>query len=423
MVKDEGKTKKQLIDELVRLRKRVNKLEAWETERKQAEQELRKSKTLFQKIFDAQQDAIFILDSAMPPRIIDCNSATSRVFGYDRQAMLDRTTEFLHVDAATFRTFQERLYPAIAERGFLDMFEFRMTRKDGTVFPTEHSIVPLEDEQGKRVGWVSVVRDLSERKRTKQALRESEENFRILAEQSPNMIFINRHGKVVYANKKCEEDLGYTRNEFYSPDFNFLTLITPEFRDLVQSNFTKHARGEDIEPFEYTLIAKDGTRIEAILTTKLITCEDDSAILGTITDITDRKRMEHELREERDRLDALSRMLEAKIVDRNKEISEFRQFLQGLMDLRGRFASLQKTEPEQRHLIPNTLYEALVYIQHENTLNRKPTHKDVQQTLGVSRATARQRIRDLERLNLIAIEISGRSKYLTVTTQGKNMLL
>lgn len=86
--------------------------------------------------------------------------------------MLGCTTSFLHVDETTLRKFQDQLYPAIAEKGFLHLPEFKMRRKDGTVFPTEHSVIPLEDEQGKPIGWVSVVSDNGKRKLAEEALRE-----------------------------------------------------------------------------------------------------------------------------------------------------------------------------------------------------------------------------------------------------------
>ena len=56
-----------------------------------------------------------------------------------------------------------------------------MKRKDGTVFPTEHNVMPLEDEQGRRVGWVSVVHDITERKRAEEQLRSSSEQLRALS--------------------------------------------------------------------------------------------------------------------------------------------------------------------------------------------------------------------------------------------------
>ncbi len=123
-----------------------------------------------------------------------------------------------------------------------------------------------------------------------------EEKFRTLAEESPNMIFINQGGRVVYANRMCEEVMGYSREEFYSPGFDFLSLIAPESRDLVVENFQRHMRGEEVPPYEYTLLTKDGRRIIAIHTTKLIEYGGEKAILGIITDITERKQMEDKLR-------------------------------------------------------------------------------------------------------------------------------
>ena len=134
-------------------------------------------------------------------------------------------------------------------------------------------------------------------KKAEEALRESEEKFRNLAEKLPNMIFINKKGGVVYANKRCEEIMGYKRKEFYSPDFNFFTLIAPQSIELLKSIYSRHLKGEEILPYEYTLITKEGKKIEAILTSKLITYEGETAILGIITDITERKQIEKQLKE------------------------------------------------------------------------------------------------------------------------------
>jgi PAS domain S-box-containing protein len=134
--------------------------------------------------------------------------------------------------------------------------------------------------------------EIAERRVAEQVLRESEEKFRNLAEQSPNMIFINRGGKVVYANRRCEELMGYTREEFYAPGFDFLTLIAPEHRERVKENFAQHMSGQEVTPYEYTLLAKDGRRMECILAPGLLHFGGQNAIMGIITDITTRKRSE-----------------------------------------------------------------------------------------------------------------------------------
>ena len=124
-----------------------------------------------------------------------------------------------------------------------------------------------------------------------------ENKFRVLADQSPNMIFINMKGKVVYANKKCEEIMGYSREEFYSPAFDFMDLIVPEHKETIRANLGRHLKGEEIPPYEYAILSKGGSRIETIITTKLIEYEGNNAILGIVTEITNIKEVEKALRE------------------------------------------------------------------------------------------------------------------------------
>jgi PAS domain S-box-containing protein len=126
-------------------------------------------------------------------------------------------------------------------------------------------------------------------------LRESEQKFRILAERSPNMIFIFKNDDVVYVNDRCEEVMGYTREELYRPEFGFMTLMGPESKNLLDECFLKHEQGGDIPQLEYTLVSRDGRKIEAIMSCKVIQYEGDDAILGIVTDITRHKQAEEAL--------------------------------------------------------------------------------------------------------------------------------
>ncbi|MBI3600498.1 MAG: PAS domain S-box protein [Nitrospinae bacterium] len=132
--------------------------------------------------------------------------------------------------------------------------------------------------------------------RNEEELLASENRFRSLVEQLPNMVFINKKRRVVYANRKCEEVMKYKREEFYSPDFNFLSLIAPEYIEMVKTRFNRHIKGEEVEPYEYAIITKDNKRIEVILNTALIDYEGEKAILGILTDITERKKMKESLK-------------------------------------------------------------------------------------------------------------------------------
>ena len=149
------------------------------------------------------------------------------------------------------------------------------------------------------------IRMVVEKKRAENKVKENEEKFRNLAENSPNMIFINQNGRIVYANKKCEEIMGYTRDEFYSPSFSFVSLIAPESRELVLKMYDVHKSGEDIKPYDYSLVTKDGRKLEVIISSKLIQYEGSRAILGTVTDISEHIRLEEKIRTSEDRLKKL----------------------------------------------------------------------------------------------------------------------
>ncbi len=156
-------------------------------------------------------------------------------------------------------------------------------------------LLTIEDPTG--IWAAGSLQDITQERQVLQGLRESEEKFRLLAEESPNMIFINKRGRVVFANRQCEEVMGYTREEFYSPRFDFLSLIAPESVDYVRQAFQAHMQGTSIAPRDYDLITKDGRRINSLISTNLIRFEGERAILGIITDITERVTVERKLQE------------------------------------------------------------------------------------------------------------------------------
>jgi len=152
------------------------------TQRKKAEKELWKSKDLLEKTFKSLKDAVFIIDTKTV-KIIDCNPAASTIFGYSYDEMLGRTTTFLHVDKAALEEFRKHLNYAVKDKGYLSSYEFRMKRKDGSIFPIEHSMMPLEDCDGKRMGWVSVVRDISHRKKMEEKIKASLKEKELLLQE------------------------------------------------------------------------------------------------------------------------------------------------------------------------------------------------------------------------------------------------
>lgn len=222
-------------------------------------------------------------------KIIYQNQVQKEIMGdhagkYCYQAYLNR--DRVCEDCPVAGTFQD---------GEIHRVERSSPAEDGGTSHYDVTASPLRDSSGNIVAAIEVIRDITERKKAEGVLRESEEKFRSLAEESPNMIFINKRDRIVYVNWKCEEIAGYSREEFCSPDFDFMDLVAPDFHDLVRENFAVHMKGGEVPPYEYAIVTKTGKRIEAINTTKLINYEGENAILGIVTDITERKRAEEAL--------------------------------------------------------------------------------------------------------------------------------
>lgn len=209
---------------------------------------------------------------------------------------------------ATYEAFLECVHPedrqrvmdrvnASVETAADYSIEHRIVWLDGTIRWVQETGDVFRDGDGRPIRMLGIVQDITDRRQAQEDLRESEEKFRTAAEQSPSMIFVNVLGRVVYANPRCEEVLGYTKDELYAPGFEFQSLIAPEYRDLIGDSWTAHMRGQDLPPDEYVLITKEGQSIEVILAPKMIRYRGAHAVLVTVTDITERKRSEKALQE------------------------------------------------------------------------------------------------------------------------------
>ncbi|MDZ7698452.1 MAG: PAS domain S-box protein [Deltaproteobacteria bacterium] len=158
----------------------------------------------------------------------------------------------------------------------------------------------------------------------------AEERFRNIAEMSPNMIFINWWGHVVYANEQSTKIMGYTREEFYSPQFDFISLIASESVSRARKNLERHMKREEMAPYEVTLVTRHGRRLETIVSTRLIDLEGEKAILGIITDISHQKRTEERIRESETRFRAMAQSAKDAIitVNHNGKITFFNRSAQ-----------------------------------------------------------------------------------------------
>jgi PAS domain S-box-containing protein len=271
------------------------------TERKKAELELKESEKKYRELAD--QLPIIVYEIDCKGRLTFVNGKGFEITGYSLEDLEKGLNILQTVDGKDRDKARSRI-KKVLNGGKIDYSEYTVLRKDGSKFPAIACVNAIVRE-GRTVGLRGIAMDITERKKAEASLRDSEEKFRNLAEQSPNMIFINQKGKVVYANREAEDSMGYKKEEYYSPDFNYLDLIAPESKELVKSAFSRHMKGEDMVPYEYRLITKDGRKIDAIINSKLIKYHGEPAILGVVTDITDRKKTERKTLESQQSFKAL----------------------------------------------------------------------------------------------------------------------
>jgi PAS domain S-box-containing protein len=259
--------------------------------RERMERALRESKERYRLMVDLCPSAIAIHSIG---RVVFVNPAGLKLIGAARtEDVVGRPIlDFVHASYHDIVT--ERVRQFDVDEAPLPLIEERLIRLDGAVIDVQVAAMPLVYEGQPAVQVV--IHDITERKRAERAIQDSEEKFRTLAEESPNMIFINKGGRVVYANERCKEVTGYERTEFYAPDFDFITLIAPEGRDQVRASFEAHQRGQEVAPYEYALVTREGRRVDVLVSTRLIDYEGEQAILGIVTDITRQKRVEEALR-------------------------------------------------------------------------------------------------------------------------------
>ena len=148
--------------------------------RQNTEKALRASQELLNRTFDSLRDSLLIV-GAETRVIVDCNRATAQLFGYRREEVVGQSMGLLHVDDESFGRFAQLAMAAIRDHGYLRAQTFQMRRKNGEVFATEHSLMPMYGEDGVMASWVSVIRDVTEERRTQEKLDRYQRKLRALA--------------------------------------------------------------------------------------------------------------------------------------------------------------------------------------------------------------------------------------------------
>jgi len=313
----------------------------------------------FRMVVESAPNAMVMI--AASGQIVMVNAQAEKVFGYDRVEMLDRSVEMLV--PARFRHHHPGL-----RTGFFANPETRPMgsgrdlygiRKDGSEFPIEIGLNPIETEDGPMV--LSAIVDISSRKRL-------EERFRRVVEAAPNaMVMIGQRGQIEMVNAQAERVFGYERAEMLGQSIEF--LVPKRFRaqhPALRASFfaDPHSRpmgaGRDLYGLK-----KDGSEFPVEIGLNPIETEDGEMVLSAIVDISDRKQKE-------ERIHAALKEKDTLLGEIHHRVKNNLQVVHSLLDLQSDLVTDQKIvsilrESQNRirsmALIHQTLYESKDFVQ------------------------------------------------------------
>lgn len=217
-MKDEDKSKKQLLAELKTLRERLGESQRLETERKRAEEVLQKSEKRYRLFAENVTDVIWTLD--MNLRYTYVSPSVTRLMGYSVEEVTGQTIEdvltpaSLEVARGVFRESLVRGCTSQERQNKSDTLELELKCKDGSTVWTEVKMTFLRDPDGRPYEILGVTRDISERRRAEEILRESEQMYHSLFENAPLGVGIaDADGNLIAFNDAMLKPGDYTRED------------------------------------------------------------------------------------------------------------------------------------------------------------------------------------------------------------------
>jgi PAS domain S-box-containing protein len=273
------------------------------TERKQREKALRESEQKYRLLTEMMSDMVWTTD--LDFRTTYVSPSIEKLLGFSPEERYRQTLEEM-VTPESLTKIREILAEELQkelegksdpERTITVVAEHY--RKDGSTVWMEVTVKGIRDANGRLIGIHGVSRDITDRKRTEDALRESEDRYRQITENSLVGIFIHQDGKAVYVNPRLAEILGYTREEMIGADI--MLAVHRNDRAMVKAKLEARQEG-DAAPwvYELNLRKKTGEKIWCEILTTVITYRGRPAIMGHVLDITEKKNFIQTIEESRE---------------------------------------------------------------------------------------------------------------------------
>ena len=269
----------------------------------ETEARLQASEDRYRQLFEEATDVVFEADEEGYFRFV--NPATLRLFGYDEHEVLGRRfTEFIREDHRR-RVFEHYRSQADA-RHTASYIEFPAVAKDGTEVWVGQNAWMVTDAEGRLLGMRAVARDITQRRLAHDALQEAEARYRSLVEQSMFAVYILQGERLVYVNPKGVELLGYTVEEVLAMP-SVLDLIFAADRAFVREQLARLGQGATSVHYVARAVRKDGTNVQGEVSCSMSDYDGQPAIVATVMDISDRFRLEEQLRQAQ-KMEAIGRL-------------------------------------------------------------------------------------------------------------------
>jgi len=269
------------------------------TRHKQAEDALRESEDKFRSLFENMAAGICIDEviydggRAVDYRILDVNSAYEKILGISRSQAIGALESQLY---GTAKAPYLDIYSKIAETGEPATFE--------AYFEPAQKYLQITASCPARGRFSTAFIDITDRKRVEDAIRQSEEKFRSVLENMPDLVLVHRNGNIVYVNPAMIHTMGYTPDEVLNTSiFNY---IAPGYSESVSASLRKRMIAGKLEPYEIEVFSKTGERRIVVVSATMIEFGGLPAILNVLTDITERKQAEEALMQANKKLNLLS---------------------------------------------------------------------------------------------------------------------
>lgn len=275
----------------------LKEVTASKTDLEQAQTSLRESEQRWAITLESIGDAVIATD--LTGKIRFMNGVAECLTGWTlNEASLKPVKEIFKIVNEQTRLGVEDPVNKVLEKGMIVGLANHtvLIRKDNTEVPIDDSGAPIKDKEGKTMGVVLIFRDITERKKNEEAIRESEERFSKAFHNSPVPQSITRFGdwRYVDANESVLRLLEYSREELLGHTSAELNLIPLDKRD--QGVRIVNDRGE-LRDFETEVQTKSGKIITVLSSTETITLNGQKHLINTFIDITQRKAMQAKLEE------------------------------------------------------------------------------------------------------------------------------